>query len=135
VPKDEGIAIYIDQDKEYETIGTQLAKWHETRLRQTRSKNVDRNRPVSTHYVSRIQFRPLQAADTLVHANYQSLRDFMAVARKAPKIAPPPGSLCFNEPYFMRRMKDKNVPVHVNMFHSLEHFSFAQDIHNRRAMG
>jgi hypothetical protein len=122
-PIDEGIAIYIDQDKEHESLGLQIAKWHETRLRQDSHTRVNKERIVSTHYVSRIDYRPLQAADILAHASYQSLRNFLKVCETAPKIAPPPESLVYKEPIFMERMKASGAPIHVNMFHSLEHFN------------
>jgi Protein of unknown function (DUF3800) len=70
VPKDEGIAIYVDQDDEYEDLGRQIAKWHELYLRQNKeARNPERR--VSTTYGSSIDYKPLQAADILANETYR----------------------------------------------------------------
>jgi Protein of unknown function (DUF3800) len=69
--KDDGIAIYIDQDKGREKLGQELAKWNETRLRRDPGYHVDPARPISTIYGSCINYKPLQAADIFANAVYQ----------------------------------------------------------------
>jgi hypothetical protein len=115
---DEGVAIYIDQDKDHEALGRQLARWHEQRLRRNPPKsNINRDRAITVTYGSRINFRPLQAADVLAHAGYQYLSNFLQVIGK-----PPPEPLFLPEPYFLERMNRARCPVHVNMVHTMKHF-------------
>ena len=70
-PKDEGIAIYIDQDDpEREGLGRLMAKWHGEYLRRNlEAENSDRD--VSVTYGSRRKYIPLQAADVLVNETYR----------------------------------------------------------------
>lgn len=59
VPKDEGIAIFVDKDKhEYETLGQRIAKWHELYAGERR---------FGVTYGYSIDYKPLQAADILVN--------------------------------------------------------------------
>ena len=77
-PKDEGITIYIDNDKQYEDIGLRVAKWHMDRLRRdpsVRTEFIAPDRPVDTHYGSSLDLKPLQLADILSHATFQTSRD------------------------------------------------------------
>lgn len=71
VPKDEGMAIYIDQDDPArEKLGSAMAEWHGAYLKQNaEAQNPDRE--VSVTYGSRRQFIPLQAADVLVNETYR----------------------------------------------------------------
>ena len=70
-PKDEGIAIYIDQDDPArEKLGSVLAEWHGAYLkRNVEAQNPDRE--VSVTYGSRQQYKPIQAADILVNETYR----------------------------------------------------------------
>src|SRR5262245_56710351 len=47
-PKDEGVAIFVDQDKQRESLGQQMAQWHQERLRRLPliNPNLDKERPV-----------------------------------------------------------------------------------------
>lgn len=118
-PTDEGIAIYIDQDNGRDKLGYQLAEWQEARLRRAPGPHVDPRRQVSSHYVSSVDFLPLQAADILAHGSFQWMRDFLLNRKTHP------------EPYFVECMRRNEVPFHVNYFHSKE----LLDIELRKRIG
>lgn len=111
VPNDEGVAIYVDQDTELQSLGYEIARWHESRLRQEPAANINPERSVSTTYGSSLDFLPLQAADILAHASFQCLRDFLATGQRGP------------EPAFLACMKSAQVPVAVNNYFEQEHFN------------
>jgi hypothetical protein len=75
VPRDEGIAIYVDQDDpEHIDLGRRVAAWHEAYLRSNReARNPDR--AASTIYGSNLQYIPLQAADILANETYRYMHD------------------------------------------------------------
>ena len=66
-PRDEGIAIYCDQDRN-ERLVLQMARWHTAYLRgNDRARPGDQLRKISTTYGSNVDYRPLQAADVAAH--------------------------------------------------------------------
>ena len=77
-PIDDGIAVYIDQDKGRERFGLELAEWHEQRVRKGEvNALVDKDRPVSTHYVDKRLYLPLQLADIYANALCARYRGFL----------------------------------------------------------
>jgi hypothetical protein len=87
-PTDDGIAIYCDQETGRQHLAKDIATWHEERLR--RSKNplrINPDRPVSTHYVSSIDFVPVQAADILSHGMFQWMKAYATTGKVA--VVPP----------------------------------------------
>lgn len=109
-PKDEGVAIYIDQDKGRESLGVQLAEWNQERLKRTLPENIDPERPVTTIYGSSIDYLPLQAADILVHGSFQWMKNYLLNGKTHP------------DPYFIECMKQGGVPIHINYFHDKQYF-------------
>jgi hypothetical protein len=67
-PKDNGIAVYCDQDRN-EALVRQLAQWHTEYLRSNPRYFYpgDARRPIVPAYGSCIDFKPLQAADVVAH--------------------------------------------------------------------
>jgi hypothetical protein len=66
-PKDEGVAIYCDQDKE-ESLVLQISKWHEAYVRNNELiSDPLRSRRVVTSYGSNVDYVPLQAVDVVAH--------------------------------------------------------------------
>jgi Protein of unknown function (DUF3800) len=95
-PKDDGIMIYVDQDKKREPVGKQIATWHQERLRRSPLSLIgpDRTRKVETYFKSSIDFAPLQAADILAHSTFQWSRDYLNGGK-------------IDEPYFLSCMREK----------------------------
>jgi hypothetical protein len=93
-PKDEGITIYIDQDKKRESLGRKIATWHQRRLRRSplSLSGPNNQRQVDTHYGSSFDFKPLQAADILAHSTFQWSRDYLRRGE-------------LEEPYFLNCMR------------------------------
>ena len=75
VPKDEGVAIYIDRDNARQKLGESVGQWYEDQLRKgppERSKvNPDRN--ISIHYVSSYDYAGIQAADIAANGAFKYL--------------------------------------------------------------
>jgi hypothetical protein len=67
-PKDDGVAVYCDQDKD-EALVRQLAQWHADYLHGAPRHHYpeDATRPVVTAYGSCLEYVPLQAADVIAH--------------------------------------------------------------------
>lgn len=64
-PKDEGVTVYCDRDKNPELVD-QLAKWHTEYLRNdSAAREEDRARPIVTAIGSSVDFRQIQAADVM----------------------------------------------------------------------
>ncbi len=77
VPKDEGIAIYIDNDDGRENLGVQIGKWHADYISTNPPERIDRNRNVTVTYGSSADLLPIQAADILVHGCFQWLKEMV----------------------------------------------------------
>lgn len=108
VPKDDGVAIYVDQDKGREKLGQRLSEWNERRLRSDPGYRVDPKRPISTTYGSCIIYKPLQAADILAHAFYQLASQILVDENTAtPNI-------------FYEALKKNNAPIGCNFLHTRE---------------
>jgi hypothetical protein len=76
-PKDEGVAIFCDKDKDKRTV-LALSQWHEDYLRDNQNaRPEERTREISTTYGSNIEYKPLQAADVVAH-------EAMTFARRNP---------------------------------------------------
>jgi hypothetical protein len=69
VPKDEGVAIYIDRDNARQKIGESVAQWYEDQLSITRN--------ISTHYVSSFDYVGIQAADIAANSAFKYLAHFL----------------------------------------------------------
>ena len=69
VPKDEGVAIYIDRDNARQKIGESVAQWYEDQLSITRN--------ISTHYVSSFDYVGIQAADIAANSAFKYLVHFL----------------------------------------------------------
>jgi hypothetical protein len=112
-PKDEGIIIYIDQDKKREAVAKQIAKWHQERLQISPLSltGPDRNRPVEICYGSMIDFNPLQAADILAHSVFQWSRDYLKTGK-------------VEEPFFLNCMR-KNCALTTQNFFDVEMIEIA----------
>jgi hypothetical protein len=67
-PKDEGVAIYCDQDKDRKIV-MGLGLWHENYIRSnpTLGHLEDSQREVTLTYGSNVQYIPLQAVDVIAH--------------------------------------------------------------------
>jgi hypothetical protein len=73
-PKDEGILIYCDQDKN-KALVLNLANWHEQYLRNLQfDLRGDRFREVMTAYGSDLAYMPIQAADVLAYETMLTVR-------------------------------------------------------------
>jgi hypothetical protein len=73
-PKDEGVAVYCDQDKDRK-LTLELAQWHSDYLRANEFVRPEaRNRSVVTSYGSCVEFKPLQAADVIAHESMSYFR-------------------------------------------------------------
>jgi hypothetical protein len=82
-PTDEGIEIYIDQDKQRESLGRELAQWHRDKLRKAPSFwRIAPDRPVSINYASSYEVLPLQAADIISHSTFSWTRASLTGATK-----------------------------------------------------
>ena len=92
---DEGISLYVDQDKSREKLGRELASWHEARLRELpKIGAINPDRPViAPQYVSSFQCLPLQAADLLANGSFQFLRDYLQTGDRS---AVPPFMECID---------------------------------------
>jgi hypothetical protein len=76
LPHSEGIAIFCDQSKEQERIGSALAVWHEKYV--TLYADVGyRAVPTTTVYGSRLKYIPLQAADIMATEVYRACESFL----------------------------------------------------------
>jgi Protein of unknown function (DUF3800) len=106
---DDGIAIYVDQDKGREPLGMKLAEWHTEKVRRGHSLHVDRNRKTSTHYVSSIDYKPLQAADILANALFRQAVNFLEKKTTEEKT-------------FLEAMKESNMPIQFEFLHDKELF-------------
>jgi hypothetical protein len=65
-PKDEGVLIHCDQDKDEELV-LQLAEWHTAFLRADTTLFKDRSRQIEIAVGSNLTYLPLQAADVVAH--------------------------------------------------------------------
>lgn len=71
VPKDEGIAIYADQDgNTFEAIGRELLEWHAAYNRRN-EQAINPARDVSITYGPKLQYIPLQAGDIIANETYR----------------------------------------------------------------
>ena len=98
-PKDDGITIYCDQEKEHELLGADIARWHEARLNKNLSLAsfpLEGPRDVSVYYGSKRQFLPLQAADIFANDTYRQVSDYLSSGVK-------------RSPYFTKCLR-KNHP-------------------------
>jgi hypothetical protein len=79
VPKDEGVAIYIDRDNARQKIGESVAQWYEEQLRLApqAGRSVSVTRDISTHYVSSFDYVGLQAADIAANSAFKYLSHFL----------------------------------------------------------
>jgi hypothetical protein len=105
-PKDDGITIYCDQEKEHELLGADIARWHEARLARDLSLAsfpLDEPRPVSILYGPKRQFLPLQIADIYANDTFKKTTDYIRTGMR-------------DEPYFTRCMK-KNDEDRVTGYH------------------
>ncbi len=110
VPKDEGITIYCDQEQGYESLGRDIAIWHQTRLKNDPTASAYHIRPdrqVDVHYSSNVDFRPLQLADILAHGVFQWKRDLLKGAE--------------TEPPFIECMKKASYPLALIDFQTVDH--------------
>jgi len=116
---DEGVAVYIDQDKGRERLGQELARWHEAKLR-SRGHLIDlnRDRSVSTHYASSFNYPPLQVADILSNSFFKQSFEFL---RTGKAIVPP----------FIQALLDGQNPVGTILFYDREML----DIEERSRLG
>jgi Protein of unknown function (DUF3800) len=97
--EDDGIAIYVDQDKGRQRLGDQLAKWEETRLRGDPPLHVNPQRSIIVNYASSYRCLPLQAADILSHALFQKSKHLIS-ANASP-----------DDPPFLAALSSANVPI------------------------
>jgi hypothetical protein len=73
-PKDDGVEITCDQDKQRERLSTEMANWHTDRLRQAESRmpgHPEPNRSVSFSFGSSFDIPQIQAADVIAHSALQ----------------------------------------------------------------
>jgi hypothetical protein len=78
VPKDEGIAIYIDRDNARQKIGESIGRWYEDALRNSHQENgVNVERDIGIHYVSSFDYVGLQAADIAANGAFKYLSNFL----------------------------------------------------------
>jgi Protein of unknown function (DUF3800) len=85
VPKDEGIAIYIDRDNARQKLGESVARWYKDRLRQQGPpgySKVNPDRDISTHYVSSFTYVGLQAADIAANGAFRHLKHLMKTGER-----------------------------------------------------
>ncbi|NRG19402.1 DUF3800 domain-containing protein [Rhizobiales bacterium] len=77
---DEGILIYCDQEKEHESMGSDLAQWHEARLRNDPSlatNPVEAQRDVSILYGPKRTHISMQLADIFANDTFKMVRDYL----------------------------------------------------------
>jgi hypothetical protein len=70
VPKDEGIAIFVDQDNVHERTAQHITHWHEQYVRQNETAR-NQNREIKIRFGSNMQYVPLQAADILANETFR----------------------------------------------------------------
>jgi hypothetical protein len=105
---DDGMAIYVDEDKGREKLGYRLSEWNETRLRGDPGYHADPNRSISTRYASSYSCRPLQAADILAHGVCQWATQVLEDEKSAvPNV-------------FLQSIRRNNAPIGCNFLYSKE---------------
>lgn len=113
VPEDEGMQIFIDEDKGREKMGIALSQWQQGRLRRSGDVMIDKERKIETLYASSFQVLPLQAADILAHGAFQEMRSRIN------------GAWPSSEQVFLKYMKENNVAISINSFYDREAFDVA----------
>lgn len=106
-PRDSGVTIYCDQEKEHELLGAVIARWHEARLKNDPSLAsfpLEGPRTVEIHYGPKRRFLPLQAADILANDTYRRISDYLKTG-------------LMDDPYFTNCMRQDTPEKLTNYFY------------------
>lgn len=112
-PVDEGIAIYIDQDKERERLGEKIAEWHQERLKYLPVINpkIKPDRAVTIHYVPStvVEYCPLHLADILANGTFRRMKGFLQT-----------GDINSNCPYFIECVEKSKWSIGMHLLYDIE---------------